>query len=494
MTELRLPWLEAAVLLPLIGAVWVRFRRDPAVARRHALAFSGAALVISLGAWIDFATLGAGSAHAPWSLLEDAAGRRLFVVDHLNAPLLALGALLYTLTILGTLRTKFREFSLSRTLVSESLLLACLAAATSWGVVIFMALAVVPRLMELVQHRRPCRVYLVHMGLFVALLFLGEWGVSRAATPGEQPLWAVLALAAAVLIRSGVVPLHCWMTDLFERASFGTALLFVTPMNGAFGFARLVAPVAPGWALHLVALVALTTAVYAAGMALVQNDARRFFCYLFLSHSSLVLVGVATATPLGLTGALSLWLSVSLSLTGFGLVLRCVEARVGRVYLAEFLGLYEQIPMMAGLFLLTGLASVGFPGTPGFIGVEMIVEAVMRTIPYLGPLIVVVAALNGLAVIQAYFRIFAGRRKSSSIDLRIRKPERIAVLVTTLLLLGGGLAPQWGVGSRYKAALQLLAQRAPATAESETAPIDHAARPAGAGEGAIAVAPSDAPR
>jgi len=93
-------------------------------------------------------------------------------------------------------------------------------------------------------------------------------------------------LTAAALLRSGIVPVHCWMTDLFEKATLGTALLFVAPMTGAYAVMRLVRPVAPDWALQSIAVVSLVTAVYAAGMALVQTDARRFFCFLFLSHSS----------------------------------------------------------------------------------------------------------------------------------------------------------------------------------------------------------------
>jgi NADH-quinone oxidoreductase subunit M len=205
--------------------------------------------------------------------------------------------------------------------------------------------------------------------------------------------------------------------------------------------------------------MSLFTALYAAGMALVQREARRFFCYLFLSHSSLVLVGIETGVPVGLTGSLSLWLSVALSMTGFGLALRCIETRVGRILLTEFHGLYEHVPMMAGLFLLTGLAGIGFPGTVGFVGVELLVEGAVEALPIVGSLVVIVTALNGLAVIQAYFRIFTGRPHASTIDLQIRPAERAAVLIISALILVGGVFPQPGVSNRYKAALELAAKR-----------------------------------
>ncbi|MBN9374023.1 MAG: hypothetical protein J0I40_01275 [Cellulomonas sp.] len=73
--------------------------------------------------------------------------------------------------------------------------------------------------------------------------------------------------------------------------------------------------------------------------------------------------------------------------------------------------------------------------------------------------VVVVAALNGLAVIQAYFRIFTGRPHVSTIDLQIRPAERAAVLIISALILAGGIYPQPGVSNRYRAALKLAAMR-----------------------------------
>jgi NADH-quinone oxidoreductase subunit M len=277
------------------------------------------------------------------------------------------------------------------------------------------------------------------------------------------------------------------MTDLFEHASFGTALLYVSPMVGAYGLVRLVLPIAPTWVLSAVAMASLVTAIYAAGMALVQREARRFFSYLFLSHSSLVLVGLETATPIGLTGSLSLWLSIALSLTGFGLVMRCVEARTGRISLLDFHGLYEHVPGLAALFLLTGLASIGFPGTAGFVGLELLVEGVIQVWPIAGAFVVIVAALNGLAVMYAYFLIFTGRPHTSTIDLRIRPSERIAVLILAAMILIGGVFPQRGVETRYRAAVSL----APPGADSRQTHLGKAQDPAPAFETSLA---STAPR
>jgi NADH-quinone oxidoreductase subunit M len=459
MIELHLPWLEIAIAAPIVGALWIASVRDPEIAQRRSMLFSGVALLGAVGAWIDFGTLHTFEAHDRWSLGWHAAHVEPFVIDELSAPLLPMAALLYFLTSVATLRTKVRRFSFPLTLLSEAILLATLSCRHPWGIIALLALGVVPPLWELRTRRRPMRVFAIHMGMCLAMLAVGWIAIENTAVGTAPPIWAIALLMAAVLIRSGIVPTHCWMTDLFEHATFGTALLFVTPMVGVYAGIRLLLPVAPDWALRSIALISLFTAVYAAGMALVQREARRFFCYLLLSHSSLVLVGLEMATPIGLTGALCLWISVGLALTGFGLTLRSVEARKGRLLISEFHGLYEHMPSLAAFFLVTGIASIGFPGTIGFVGAELLIEGAVDVYPLVGMAVVLAAALNGIAVLQAYLRIFTGVRYFPAISLQSRGRERVAVLTLAALIFGGGIFPQPGLTSRHHAASEIIEAR-----------------------------------
>jgi NADH-quinone oxidoreductase subunit M len=459
MQELHLPWLELSVAIPVIGAIVVGFLKSQEVAHRVSVAICTLTLLCAVGEWLDFATLGTFEAHDHWDVIEFVFHKDIFVIDELSAPLLSLAALVYLMTVLSTLRTKVHRFSFGWTLASLAILLATLSCRDSWMLVGLLSVATIPPWIELRSRQRCTRVYTMHMSLFVALLVIGQTMTATSDLGSNVAMTGTALIALAALLRTGIVPLHCWMTDLFEKATFGTALLFVTPMTGAYALMRMVLPTAPDWALQSIALVSLLTAVYAGAMALVQHEARRFFCYLFLSHSSLVLVGMELATPIGLTGALCVWLSVGLSLAGFGLSLRCVESRTGRVSLDEYHGLYEQIPTIAALFMLTGLASIGFPGTVGFIGTELLIEGAVTVYPLVGMAVVIAAALNGIAILHAYFRIFTGARHTASISLRARLPERVAVLILAALILGGGIYPQPGVASRYHAAEALMQQR-----------------------------------
>ncbi|MCY2968479.1 MAG: proton-conducting transporter membrane subunit, partial [Planctomycetota bacterium] len=321
-------WLALSIAIPLLGAVAVSRLSDPGIARRAALVVNSLALFAALIAWGLFEFAGGplaeiGSPEWPGAWLS---------VDRLSAPLGSLSALLFLVTTLVTLRTKIRRFSFSATLVAEAITLATLACREPWGVVTLLSLGTIIPWLELRSRKQPVRMYVLHMGAFVVLMVLGQMLEDYEGENRFIQWWASIPLLLAVLIRSGTAPFHMWVTDLFERSSFGGALLYMTPMLGAYAVVRLVVPVSPDWVLRWIALLSLVTVFYTAGLATVQREARRFFCCLFLSHSALVLVGLELMTPLGLTGALCIWISVGLSLAGFGLTLRAVESRRGRLY------------------------------------------------------------------------------------------------------------------------------------------------------------------
>jgi NADH-quinone oxidoreductase subunit M len=466
-------WLELAILASLLGALCVGPLRDPLRAWRWGLAFTAAALACAVLACLGYYLGRADGADAGGGMHADLLGRQLLHIDELNAPLLPMAALLHFLTALATGRTKMRRYSLSWSLTSEAIRLTAFGCAGPGLLLGLLALGTVPGYVELLNRRKPTQVYLLHMALFVGLLAVG-W----AFYPRDEltpTAWAAVPLLAAVLIRCGGVPAHCWLTDWIEHASFGNALLFVTPLTGVYMAARVVLPVAPDWALQGLGLVSLLTAVYAAGMATVQHEARRFFAYLFLSHASLVLVGLALHTPVSLTGALALWVAVALALHGFGLTFRALEARFGRLSLADFHGLYEQSPALAMCFLLTGLASVGFPGTLGFVAAELLVDGAAEASPYVALAVALAGALNGIAVLRVYFLLFTGARHASSVRLRVGPRERLAILTLAALILGGGLVPQPGVLSRYRAALDVLRARGGSGTAANQAPRPPAA-------------------
>lgn len=458
MTPFDLPWLEGAILVPLAGAAWVSIADRPAVAHRRAVALAGLVLLISIGEAINYALLDSFAVAGLQGLGSPSFPQARLYVDGLSAPLLPLIALIYGVTFLATPREKTRRFTFAAALVSESVALATLCTRDPVVLALTLSLGVLFPVLELRARNVSLQLYAVHATAFIGLLAAGTILCATAPSEGASEFGLTL-LAIACLLRAGVPPFQSWVTELFERGSFGGAILFVAPMMGAYALMRLCVPLAPPWLLSALVIVCASGAFYMAGLALVQNDARRFFATLALSQCAIVLVGLSVGTTVGLAGALSVWVSAALALTGLGLVLRGLEARIGRFSLARFIGLYAQVPTFAGLFLLTGLALVGFPGTIGFVGLELLLEGSAEMHPLSGLLLLVTSALSGMAVLRAYFRTFTGTTRHPMPLLQILPRERVAVLLLSGLVLGGGLFPQPGVSSRYRAAAALREDR-----------------------------------
>ena len=257
------------------GAGIACFFRNPEKTRIVAILFSGLALLLAIGAWEDFNTLKVFEAHDRWDVVSPILGPDAMIIDELNAPLLALTALMFSLTPLATLRTKLKRFPFRMNLLSEFLMLATLACRSPWGIIGLMALQTLPLIWEIRSRGKSARGFIIHMAVFIGLFVAGWALINSEDSTHEHSITAISLLTIAVLIRSGCAPLHCWMTDLFEKATLGSSLLFVSPMVGAYAAVRMLLPISPDWALRIIALASLLTAVYAAGMALVQTETRR---------------------------------------------------------------------------------------------------------------------------------------------------------------------------------------------------------------------------
>src|SRR6478735_1889709 len=157
MTELlSLPWLEAAILVPVVGAAVVGRQPVPDRAAGEGLGF--AALTLAC-ACLAAAAAAFDVPPAPrWDVQSRLLGTRVLNLDDLNAPLLPTVALLYLLTAVATGRTKLRRFSFPWSLASLGLQLAAFACTAPWVLISLLTAGTVPPVIELLHRGRPVRV------------------------------------------------------------------------------------------------------------------------------------------------------------------------------------------------------------------------------------------------------------------------------------------------------------------------------------------------
>lgn len=428
-------WLDLTLLLPLLGAGGVSCLKTPAVAMRASLSVFILTLLTATVANFSFD-------HTQSGWLKH------FAIDDLAAPMMPVLALLHLITLMGTAKSRVTPMFCVRLLIAAFVSLAAVTCQTPSMLIALLVLGVLVPLWDLMSRCQPVRGYLIHMGLFVALLVTG-WQFA-----GQGIGYGLILIA--LLLRGGIVPLHGWLPTLFQGAAYGTAMVFVLPLMEVLTALRLLLPSTPEWMLNAASVGCLITAVYGGGMAIVQNEVRKFFAHLCLSQTALVMFAVMLHTSNGLTAALCLWISSSLALAGLAFSVRALEARFGTLSLREYHGFYEQVPGLAICFLMTGLASIGFPGTIGFVPMELLISGSVEQGLGVCLTLAIAAMFNGIAIVRAYFALFTGKRPTTSVSLQKTPMERAGVILIALMVfLGGWFSPSM-VALRHHTADRLL--------------------------------------
>lgn len=455
MSELSFPWLTAAAGVPLLAALVAAVDLRGGILRW----LSCVAIVLSLGlsavAALELHRAGGGTAVDALDPAGRFLGTPVLAIDALNALLVPFAALIGLVVLLAAPRASITGRSVRRGLVALSITLASFACVDGRALAALWALSAVPVWLEL-RGSRAGRVFLVYMGAAVAFMIAGVLLLERG---DAAAVWGAALLLTAVLARKGIVPLHSWMPEMFAGASLASSTLFNAPQVGAYVAVRLLVPAASDGLLLVMGSLALLTAVYGAGLAMVQRDGRRVFGFLFMSQSALVLVGLDCTSEAGLTGGLIWWLASGLSLSGLGVCLWLLEARRASVDLTRLHGGHERMPVLAASFLILGLASVGFPGTIGFVGAEMLVGGAVQDFPHAGFAVLIASGLNAITVVRMYFTLFCGRRVPLPGHQRMRLHEYVAVMLLVAAIIGAGLWPGPLVDSRARAAATVIQAR-----------------------------------
>ena len=451
-------WLATAIAMPLFIVAMALTQLDVERLRRIAV---GAAVAMLSASWVT-ATL----PHAVLlrtTALTWAPAEAILRVDALSAVLLPLASGLWLLTVAVTPRAALDRGGLRRTALATLITYASFLTESAIVLLLLSVAALWTFMAALGRHNYQRRIVATYLGTSTMLFGAGVVLLIAPHTRGTSwetaGLWII---AAAALLRKGIFPFHAWVPELFDHGRLGPTILYSAPQVGAYVTVVLIVPRASAELLRLIAVLALATSVYGAALALVQRSARRACGYLFMSQSALVMAGLDCSSTSALAGGLVVWLSAGLAFAGLARCVLVLEARRGRLDLTTYHGGYERTPLLAISFLIMGLACAGFPGTPGFVGQELLVSGAVDTFPVMGFAVVVASALTGVAILRMYFSLFCGRSASLThsalqFELTRREAWTFGALVVALIVLG--VAPRPLVDSRLAASEAIVEMR-----------------------------------
>jgi NADH-quinone oxidoreductase subunit M len=266
-------------------------------------------------------------------------------------------------------------------------------------------------------------------------------------TPTFQKIWFLpVFLGFAVL--GGIFPFHNWSPDGHVAAPTAVSMFHagVLMKLGAFAALRVGIMLLPQgakfWAPLIIGL-ALVNIVYGAFIASVQTDFKYVIGFSSVSHMGLVMMGFATLTPEGLTGA-------GVQMFSHGIMTALFFAAVGMVYdrahtrqIPELGGMIKPLPLVAIGVIVGSLVSMGMPGFSGFIAEFPIFMGMWKTYPVVAIIAAVSIVVTASYVLLVVRRVFFGKMPEALEGhiAPIRNLDKIALVLLMVLMIGIGLFP-----------------------------------------------------
>jgi NADH-quinone oxidoreductase subunit M len=240
-------------------------------------------------------------------------------------------------------------------------------------------------------------------------------------------------------------PVHTWLPDAHvEAPTAGSVILAgVLLKMGAYGFLRFSLPMLPDASALFAPLVfglSIVAIVYTSLVALAQEDMKKLIAYSSVAHMGFVTAGIFTVNQQGLEGAIYQMLSHGIVSAALFLIVGVIYDRIHTRRIDQYGGLVHRMPTYALVFMVFMLASVGLPGTSGFIGEFLVIVGMFQVQPTLGLLVASGMVLGAAYMLWLYRRVIFGKLTKDHLmkirDLTWREQAIFAPLVILVLWMG----------------------------------------------------------
>ncbi|MFI1396296.1 NADH-quinone oxidoreductase subunit M [Streptomyces sp. NPDC020681] len=262
------------------------------------------------------------------------------------------------------------------------------------------------------------------------------------ATNTERLLF--LGFFFAFAIKAPLWPLHTWLPNAMGEATAPVAVLITAVVDKVGTFAMLrfclqLFPEASKWATPVIVVLALISIVYGALLAVGQRDIKRLVAYASISHFGFIILGIFAMTSQGQSGATLYMVNHGISTAALMLVAGFLITRRGSRLIADYGGVQKVAPVLAGTFLIGGLATLSLPGLAPFVSEFLVLVGTYSRYPAAGIVATFGIVLAALYTLVLYQRTMTGPVKpevSKMPDLKARELAVVAPLIALLLFLG----------------------------------------------------------
>jgi NADH-quinone oxidoreductase subunit M len=456
------PWLSILVALPLLTGALCLFVRANA-ARWIALLTTFVELAISIYLWVQFDPNG-----AQWQFTEfkDLGGGINWAlgVDGIALVLIQLTAFLMPICIGASWRSiekRVPEY-MAAFLLMEALMFGVFAAQDLFLFYVFFEGGLIPMYLIIgiwggVERIKASYKFFLYtlLGSVLMLIAMIYMVVSAKTTsipvlmaynfPVDAQKWLFLAFLASFAVKLPMWPVHTWLPDAHVQApTAGSVILAgVLLKMGGYGFIRFSLPMFPQGSAEFVPLMFALSGVaivYTSLVALVQSDMKKLIAYSSVAHMGFVTFGLFAMNRQGIDGAMIVMLSHGLVSGALFLIVGVIYDRLHTREIARYGGLADNMPSYALLFMVFTMASVGLPGTSGFVGEFLSLIGTYHASTWAAVVATTGIILGAAYMLYLYWRICYGAARDPEAatlkDLSVREWWLLAPIALAVLWMG----------------------------------------------------------
>ncbi|MEG8028751.1 NADH-quinone oxidoreductase subunit M [Sphingomonas aerolata] len=457
------PILSVLIAVPMIAAIACLFV-SANTARVLALAATLIDFVLGIMLWMNFDIGGAQwqfVEHAPgifgpfgWSLGIDGFALMLIMLSVFLMPI-CIGASWRSIT------TRVPEY-MAAFLFTEVLMIGTFAAQDLFLFYVFFEAGLIPMYLIIGIWGGANRIYasykfflytlLGSVLMFIAMLYMAKTAGTTSIPallnydfPAHVQTWLWLAFFASFAVKMPMWPVHTWLPDAHVQApTAGSVILAGVLLKlGGYGFLRFLLPMFPeasGQLTWLIFGLSAVAVIYTSLVALVQSDMKKLIAYSSVAHMAIVTIGLFAFNRQGIEGAMIMMLS-------HGLVSGALFLCVGVIYdqlhtreISRYGGLAINMPRYAIFFLFFTMASIGLPGTSGFVAEFLSLMGTYQVSTWTALLCTTSIILGAAYMLYLYRRVVFGEIKSDDVrgmvDLSAREFWLLAPIAAVVLWMG----------------------------------------------------------
>jgi NADH-quinone oxidoreductase subunit M len=469
MTE-HWPILSLVTFLPLVGAAFILLvRGDDAVVARNArmvaLWTSLITFALSLYLWVYFDPANPGFQFVEKREWMTPFGITYHMgVDGISMLFVLLSTLLTPLCILASwesIEKRVKEFMVAF-LILETMMVGTFAALDLVLFYVFFEAVLIPMFLIIGIWGGGRRVYsafkfflytltgsVLMLIAILAMYFEAETTDIPTLLGYNFPLgmqkWLWIAFFASFAVKMPMWPVHTWLPDAHVDApTAGSVILAgVLLKMGGYGFLRFSLPMFPDASAYftpLVYVLSVVAIIYTSLVALAQDDMKKLIAYSSVAHMGYVTLGIFTGGVQGVHGALFQMLSHGVVSGALFLCVGVVYDRMHTREIARYGGLVSRMPAYAAVFMVFMLASVGLPGTSGFVGEFLVLLGAFQSNTWAALFATTGLILGAPYMLYLYRRVIFGEMRRPDLrgilDLNKRELATFAPLVALVLWMG----------------------------------------------------------